>query len=385
MSALVGRHDRQSADSELGTAKGTSVPEKAQAATLKGVPEEHTQDTIDRLPEGQSEFLSRQRSVWRIALCQLDVSLDDPEANVERSVKMAQDAVAKGAHLVVLPELAACGFPGSSARALSLSWPLDRHPALAAWTKLAKETGIVLVGGFAERENTSVYNSAVLLDRSGVLGVYRKLHLFGPEHAIFTPGNTGLPVFHVPGTVSSLLDEPVVDGGTGVCRDAPQGVRHTGRDSLCLGIAICYDLRFPEVVRILALQGADLLVVPTAWVAGFDKASHLPDGTTPQYRTAAVQANLSQVWIGMADRVGTDPVSLEGHSPLSYLGASCAASPTGQLVAGPASSVREETVFFDCDLGAVREAQTRGAGISPRAQRRTDVYGEILGYKPRDV
>ena len=110
---------------------------------------------------------------------------------------------------------------------------------MTGWTELARRHGGYLAGGFCERDGADLYNSAVLVDAGGIILHYRKLHLFSGEKQAFAPGDRGLPV----------VDTPM------------------GR----IGVCVCYDLRFVETVRILSLRGAQLILVPTAWVAGFDR------------------------------------------------------------------------------------------------------------------
>ena len=172
-------------------------------------------------------------------------------------------------------------------------------------------------------------------DGGGVVGRYRKLHLFAEEKHCFEPGDLGLPVFETRwGTV---------------------------------GICVCYDLRFVEVVRILALRGADLVCVPTAWVTGFDRKPPNPDGLCPQAEGAVLQANLSQVFIACASQVGT-------FGNLLMLGSSVLVDPYGSLAAGPLPGDEERLAIADIDLAEATRAQSRSPLIQPRADRRTDVY-----------
>ena len=148
-------------------------------------------------------------------------------------------------------------------------------------------------------------------------------------------------------------------------------------DGVKVGVLICYDLRFPESARVLALQGADVVAVPTAWVGGFDKTAVSSSGSIGQVDGVLVQANLDQIYLACADQVGT-----EGR--IEFLGRSVVADPYGNALAGPLSPAGEEVVVVDVDPAVAHEAQERGKGISPRHNRRTDVYGELLGYDPTD-
>ncbi len=281
----------------------------------------------------------------RVALCQMDVVPGDLAGNVDRTLGALREAAAEGAGLVVLPELVATGVPPGRGEAEAVAAALEESPAVRWGAGVAAAHDLFVVGGLVESAGGRFYNTAAVVGPRGLVGRYRKLHLFGPEIGVFEPGDAGLPVFELPG--------------------------------IRLGVAVCYDLRFPEVVRILALRGVDVVAVPTAWVTGFDRESHLAGGMTPQGAAAAVQANLSQVYLAVADRVGTD--TWGGHTH-TFLGASCLLGPTGAVEAGPAPPTREAVLVGEVTRDAVTGAQQRGEGITPRRQRRTDVYGELLGY-----
>jgi predicted amidohydrolase len=150
---------------------------------------------------------------------------------VGANLAAVQDAVlaaaGAGAEVVVLPELVTTGYAFESAQeARTLAERAD-GPCLGAIAALAAEHDLVIVGGFAElAENDGVYNSAFLIDRSGLRAVYRKVHLWADERRWFTPGQGPAPVVNT----------------------------HRGR----IGILICYDLEFPEWTRIRAQASASV-------------------------------------------------------------------------------------------------------------------------------
>lgn len=276
----------------------------------------------------------------RIGIAQLDLSLDAPDANRRRCIEAIQHAGRDGAQLVILPELATSGYRlGGREQALAASEPIP-GPSTAAWQVESQRCGCWVVGGICERDGASLFNTAAVVGADGVVARYRKLHLFGQERAIFDPGDLGLPVVDLP----------------------------LGR----IGVLICYDLRFMEAARVLALRGAALIAVPTAWVGGFDQAPPT-DGVIDQVRAAAVQANLNQTFIACASRVGAD-------GDLAYLGSSCVVNPYGRFAFGPATRKQEEVAVVTIDLSETVSAGQRGVAISPRDDRRTDVYAPLLGY-----
>jgi N-carbamoylputrescine amidase len=275
----------------------------------------------------------------RLAVAQLAAGPLDAGASRAASVAAARALFEQGADLVVLPELCVPGYVLGDAALGALAEPLE-GPTVAAWTALAAEHGGLICGGFAERAGDALFNTAVLVDADGVRLHYRKLHPFAEEKAVFAPGDLGLPV------VDTRL----------------------GR----IGVCVCYDLRFVETVRALALQDADLICVPTAWTAGFDSVRWNADGLAPQAHGAILQANLNQVFIACASQTGE-------HAGTTFLGSSIVAGPRGELVLGPLAGDVAQAGVVDVDLRDAVAAQQRSPLIAPRADRRTDVYGLRIG------
>ena len=259
--------------------------------------------------------------------------------NRARSLELIEAAFARRARIVVLPELAISGYTLDKTHLLAAAEPLQ-GATIALWIEAARRFDVVIVGGFCEREGDRLYNSAAVVGSKGVLLHYRKLHLFDREKLVFSPGDRGLNVVTTP----------------------------FGRIGLC----ICYDLRFVETMRALALQDADLIVVPTAWVRGFDKVATDGDGLIGQARGAIVQANLNQVYIACASQGGE-------VSGASFLGSSIIADPYGRIVAGPLAEDVEDTIVATIDPALLRAAQERTEFVKPRLDRRTDVYGLSVG------
>ena len=276
----------------------------------------------------------------RIAVAQLDLAVGDLDGNRRTTVRAIEEGVAAGAELVVLPELASSGYRLRTADAVAGSAETIPGPATEAWAAAAAASGAVVVGGVCERDGDRYFNAVAVVGPEGLIGRYRKLHLFDEEQVLFTAGDAGLPVFELP----------------------------FGR----LGVIVCYDLRFVESLRILALQGADVVAVPTAWVAGFD--ADLPDDRhIDQVQAAAVQANLDQVFVAAASRAGSD-------DGLRYLGSSCVVDPFGRFALEPLGRSEVRVAVVDVDLARARAAKVRAPRIRPLEDRRTDVYDGLLGY-----
>lgn len=269
-----------------------------------------------------------------LAICQVSGPPYAHDRNREASIGAAQEAFERGADVVVLPEMIVPGYGVDADRLAETAEPLD-GPTVRAWTSVAQRGGGYLAGGLCEQHGRSLFNTAVVVGPDGVVLHYRKLHLFGEEKHAFQPGDRGLPV----------IDTPL------------------GR----IGVCVCYDLRFVETIRILALRGAQLVLVPTAWVPGFDSSPREENGVARQALAAVVQANLSQVFIACASQAGT-------FGETCFLGSSLVADPKGAVVAGPLAPDRDGIAVVRLDLGDADRAQDRGELIRPRADRRTDVY-----------
>lgn len=249
----------------------------------------------------------------------------------ERTAAVAAAALRAGSDIVVLPELAVPGYTTERAVLERSGEPLD-GPTTQAWCDVAAATGGYIVGGFCERAEGELFNTAVAVSADGVVVHYRKAHLFADEKNVLAPGNLGFPV-----------------------AQTRFGV---------LGICVCYDLRFVEVARLLALQGAELICVPTAWVGGYDRRQPAGGSRPDQVTGLLMQANLNQVFIAAASFAGGG----------RFLGSSVIADPYGAPLAGPLSRDQEEVLAARADLQAVVAAQHRSQLIHPRQDRRSDLY-----------
>jgi N-carbamoylputrescine amidase len=276
-----------------------------------------------------------------VALCQLRWS-SDPARNLDQGLAMAAEGFAGGADVVVLPELAVPGYTTDPVVLAERAQTLE-GPAVHAWRRAAAAGGGYVIGGLCERDGEQLFDSAVMVSANGVLACYRKAHLFSAEKNVFAPGDAGFPVV-----------------------STPYGL---------FGLCICYDLRFVEVLRILALQGAELVLVPSAWVSGFDRGTPAGSATPGQVSGLLVQANLNQVFVAAASFAGQGP-------GLEFLGSSVAASPYGDALAGPLPADAERVAFAHVDLDRVAEAGQRTPLVTPRMDRRRDLYSVThLGHE----
>ncbi|MGJ7566854.1 nitrilase family protein [Variovorax sp. GB1R11] len=273
-----------------------------------------------------------------VASVQMAPRVGHTAANVERSVRLIEEAAAQGASIVVLPELASSGYVfASRAEAFSLAEPVPDGPSTQAWAEAAQRCKVHVVAGIAERAGDRLYNAAAVLGPNGWLGTYRKLHLWGDEHLFFESGDKGLPVFHT----------------------------ELGR----LGVLICYDGWFPETYRLLAMQGVDIVCMPTNWVPMPEQPADRPAMATT---LAMANAHSNGLNIVCANRVGT-----ERGQP--FVGQSLIVGAQGWPLAGPASHDAEEILYARINLKASRRARHLNAFNDVLRDRRDDIYDPMLG------
>lgn len=279
----------------------------------------------------------RRESVPAVACCQLAPRIGETEANLAATTDAIADAAAGGANVVVLPELAVSGYVFAGAdEARALAEPLD-GPTVTAWSALAAEHRLVIVGGVCELgdDERVLHNTAVIVDRGGLRAAYRKAHLWDRESDSFAPG-TAPP--------------PVVD------------TEH-GR----IGVVVCYDLEFPEWIRVAALDGVELLCAPVNWPRWTR-----PDGerATEVVRVQAA-ASVNRIFIAACDRTGRE-------RGVDWVGGSVIVDPDGFPVAGPAGEDEVVTLRARCDLARARDKRL-GERNDVLADRRPELYRPVVG------
>ncbi|MET7422501.1 nitrilase family protein [Dactylosporangium sp. NPDC005555] len=268
-----------------------------------------------------------------LAGVQWEPVLGDVEGNLAASSAWIRRAAAEGARLVVLPEASSAGYVFEDrAEAAKYAEPIPDGPTSTGWAALAAELGIWIVGGLTELDGDRVYNSAVVLGPDGHLGTYRKAHLWNDEKRIYDPNTAGFPVFDTP----------------------------LGR----IGVGICYDAWFPEMFRSAAVQGADLLVLPSNWVP----VPGQPDtGPAMAHLMCMTGAHSNQFFVAGISRIGVE----RGQE---FVGRSVLVGPDGWPLAEPASRDREELVLAEVDLISTRRQRRENPFNQPLADRRTDLY-----------
>jgi predicted amidohydrolase len=273
-------------------------------------------------------------SAITVAAVQMDVRIGDVGGNAERALVWLRQAADAGAELIVLPEAALSGYCFASRdEAMPHALPLEAEP-LQAFARRCAELGVTGVLGYLEAApGGQVCNSACIAMPSGEVATYRKTHLPTLGVDRFLGKGDRLPVF-----------------------DAPWG---------SLGCLICYDVRFPEPARVLALRGMDVLAVPTNWPEGAE--------STPDFVLRA-RARENRVFVVAANRVGVE----RGRR---FIGRSQIVDAVGKVLA-EADGVSETILLAQIDPA---EARRKRIVIEPGeweqdsvGDRRPELYG-LLG------
>lgn len=251
------------------------------------------------------------------------------QGNRARAAEAVETAARAGAELVVLPELCTTGYAfADESEACELGEPAD-GPTHEQWRALAADHRVVIVGGFCEIDAEGApRNSALLVDQDGASRVYRKTHLWDREQLIFVAGTE---------------PPPVIDTTAGR-----------------IGIAVCYDAFFPEVMRGLALAGAEVIAVPMNSPVTAPPTEPL----AAEVVLALASAQVNRVYVAQADRAGRE-------RGIRWANASAIGDPDGRLLAGPVEGTA--LLRAHCDLERARDK-----AVGPRndvlADRRPHLY-----------
>jgi len=259
----------------------------------------------------------------RIGIVQFNALFGAVARNIAKAISMVKD---EQADLWVLPELFATGYQFKDAGEAAFFAEEVGGPTLTTMAHKAEEFGCYFCGGFAERAGEEIFNSAFLVGPEGLVGVYRKVHLFDREKELFTAGDRGFSTWNV--------------GGVSV------------------GMMICFDWIFPESARSLALGGAQLILHPANLVL-----PHCPMAM----KTRALE---NRVFTVTANRIGTE-CRVEGEE-LTYIGQSVVYSPRGELLLS-AGADSEEALIVDLDESLALDKRVTGRNDA-FSDRRTTHY-----------
>ena len=278
-----------------------------------------------------------------VAAIQMSMAVD-VATNVATAERLVRAAAATGAQVILIPEL----FEGhyfckdQLASELARALPIEGHPTIEHFMKLAQELGVVLPISVYERANNTLFNTVAMIDADGsMLGIYRKSHIpDGPgytEKYYFSPGDTGFQVWNT----------------------------RFGN----IGVGICWDQWFPEAARAMALMGAELLLYPTA--IGSEPPNPTWDSSMHWQRVMQGHAGANLMPVIAANRTGRE---VGVNNEITFYGSSFIADATGAKVAE--ADREEETVLTATfDLDAVR-AMRLGWGVF--RDRRPELYIPLI-------
>jgi predicted amidohydrolase len=271
--------------------------------------------------------------IVKIAAVQFDPKIMENQQNLARMLKELKIAAGNGAKLVVFPECALPGYLYSSREEALPYTETIPGPSTDKLISACRELGVYAVMGLLEKDGDKCYNAAVLVGPEGIIGKFRKVHLpyLGIDRFV-DHGDKGFSVFKTP--IGNI------------------------------GLFICYDTRFPESARVMALAGADILVLPTNWPEGADR--------NPRY-VIVCRAYENRVHLVACDRVGIERGG-------TFIGTSKVIRCTGDTIA-QASTDREEIIYGEVDMAESRQKKVvivpgeRESNIF--ADRHPEFYGEI--------
>jgi predicted amidohydrolase len=273
-------------------------------------------------------------SKFKVAGVQMDIALADAEANLTVMEKQCAAAASEGAQLVVFPECTLTGYCFESlAEAQSVAQPIDGSHVKRV-VNIAKENNTHVVFGMLESgDDAEVFNSAVLVNGEGVVGVYRKTHLpFLGVDRFTTPGTRADQIFQI--------------------------------GDLSVGLNICYDCSFPESARVLALAGADIVVLPTNWPPGSGRVSDLIPNT---------RALENNIYFMSVNRIGTE-------KGFDFIGKSKICDPFGGDVQF-ANHANEAVLIAEIDTDWARKKHLVAVPgkheVHRFKDRRPDIYGSV--------
>ncbi len=286
----------------------------------------------------------------KVAAVQMRCSVNVDE-NIRKADEMVRSAAASGANIILLPELFERQYFCQERRYeyYDFAKSLEENDAVNHFKAVAKELSVVIPVSFYEKDGTVLYNSVAVIDADGeILGVYRKTHIpddhFYQEKFYFTPGNTGFKTWKTKfGTI---------------------------------GVGICWDQWFPETARAMALQGAEMLLYPTA----IGSEPIIECDSMPHWRRCMQgHAGSNLMPVIAANRIGLETVepckeNAMQSSSLEFYGSSFMTDETGEILES-ASRDKEEILIHTYDLDEIYENRMSW-GIF--RDRRPECYGDIL-------
>ncbi len=266
---------------------------------------------------------------FKIAICQMRV-VDDKQINIDKATSMIKESADNGADMIVLPEMFNCPYDTHKFRDYAES--ADESQSLKAVSQAASLNDVYIVAGsIPELLDGDIYNSCFVFDRNGhILDVYRKMHLFDVD----IPGM----IFHESETVTAGNEIVVVE-----------------TDLTNVGIVICYDIRFPELFRLMNLKNAGLMVIPGAF--------NMKTGPSHWETLIKARAIDNQVYMAAASPASNDDLSYVAY------GHSLIVDPWGNVLGKAGRD--EEIIYANIDAAYIDKIRRE---LPILKNRRTDIY-----------
>ena len=287
----------------------------------------------------------------RVAAVSMNGFLGEPERVLEAIDAWCEKAAAEEAELVLFPELVVHGH--CTPNTWELAEPVPDGPSVRRLVQIARRHRLVLCAGMSEKERDIVYNTQVLVGPDGYIGKQRKLHLSRDE-VFYYKGGREIPVFDI-----------------GPCK---------------VGIVICYDNQFPEVARVLALRGADVILMPHA--GRFKLWDDTPESEAAARRYShdflkkyALRARENACFAILTDQVGragyVDLWPRDSENQPHHAGAALIWGPDGELIASTQEErIREEMIVATLDAALL--ARERSLANYMLRTRRPELFGELV-------
>lgn len=249
---------------------------------------------------------------YNIGLVQFAPKIRDNLYNKKRSIELISEAIQKKANLIVLPELANSGLIFTDQEDAYRHSETLESEIVTEWKKLSRENDAYIVAGFNERVGNECYNSALLIGPEGIIDTYRKIHLVGWVEGEYFKKTKQMP---------KVYELPFAK----------------------IGIQICYDVWFPEISRWHALQGAELICVPSNWFATPDGIAYDRHGLAGPHYLMKASSIANNVAFANASRVGKEGTT-------DYIGGSCVIDKNGQILNDLASEEKEEVKIITMSI-----------------------------------
>ncbi|MBI5680767.1 MAG: carbon-nitrogen hydrolase family protein [Methanobacterium sp.] len=251
---------------------------------------------------------------FKLAVCQMKVE-EDKKQNITKALEMIKKSAKNKSDMVILPEMFNCPYDNS--KFAEYAETKDNSNTLNAISNAAKKYGVyIIAGSIPELNNEKIYNSSFTFDKNGeIIGIYRKIHLFDID---------------IPNKITFKESDVLTAGNK---------ITVIKTDFCKIGIGICYDIRFPEILRLMTLKGAELIVIPGAFnmITG-------PAHWETLIRSRAID---NQVYV-----VAASPAQNKNLSYVGY-GNSMIVEPWGNILARANS--KEEIIYSEIDLSYINE------------------------------